>query len=215
MTAGLTQKQLARMAELSQPAVSQAERGHVDISLEARCRLVAACGHELGWRLYPVASVSMRDSGQLGIANALASKAHRRWSIESERPIRAGDLRAADLLLSIPEEVLHVEVERALVDVQAQLRAAQIKRQIIGLRAARPTRLVIAVPDTRAARRRLASIAPLIEKAFPISSREIWRAVRLGQPVGGDGIVFVRPAAGTQVRPTSRPKPLSAAGRRP
>src|SRR5688572_27213271 len=105
MVAGLTQAQVAALADVSQPVVSNAERGHTDISLEVRCRLTAACGYELGLKLYPVATVSLRDSGQLAIAQAIAGAAHPRWTAALEHPVAPGDLRAADLLLGTPEEI--------------------------------------------------------------------------------------------------------------
>jgi transcriptional regulator with XRE-family HTH domain len=191
VAAGLTQAQLAQLAHVSQPEASGAERGAVGISLSARCRLAAACGHELGWRLYPTSTVRLRDSGQLGIAQAIATAADSSWAIRLEAPIGPGDLRAADMLLSGSGEILHVEIERAIVDLQAQLRSAQLKRQELARTDDRPVRLVIAVPDTRASRRRLAPFHELIERTLPIPSRLIWRAIQQGDAVGGDGILFV------------------------
>lgn len=192
MTAGLTHSKMARLAGMSQQQASQAELGAGDISLGARCRLAAACGHELGWRLYPVATVRLRDSGQLSLAQAITGAAHPDWRPRLEVPVAPGDRRAADLLLSGPDEVLHIEIERALVDFQAQLRAAQLKRQALGEHEDRPIRLILAVPDTRTARARLAPFVELIARALPASSASAWRAIRSGEPLGRDGILFVR-----------------------
>lgn len=192
MTAGLTEARLAQLAGLSQSEVSRAERGAGDHSLEARCRLAAACGHELGWRLYPVATVRLRDSGQLTIAQAIVSAASAQWTPHLEAPVAPGDRRAADLLLTSAAEIVHVEVERALVDLQAQLRSAQLKREAFVARADRPVRLVLALPDTRAIRARLDPFGELISRGLPLSSRSIWAALRSGEPLGGDGILFVR-----------------------
>jgi len=192
MTAGLSQSQMARLAGLSQQQASQAELGAGDVSLDARCRLAAACGHELGWRLYPVATVRLRDSGQLAIAQAIVEAAHPAWMPRLEVPVSPGDRRAADLVLTSATEILHIEIERALVDVQAQLRSAQLKRETLAERGERPVRLVLAVPDTRTARARLAPFGELIARGLPASSALVWRALRSGEPVGGDGILFVR-----------------------
>lgn len=193
MTAGLTQGRLAELATMSQSEVSKAERGRGDVSLDARCRLAAACGHELGWRLYPVATVRLRDSGQLTLAQAIVAAAHPSWKPQLEAPVAPGDPRAADLLLASASEILHVEIERALVDFQAQLRSAQLKRQALGDHHERPIRLVIAVPDTRTTRARIAPHAELIARALPASSESTWRSIRSGGPLGTDGILFVRP----------------------
>ena len=192
MTAGLTQRALAGLASLSQQEASKAEKGATDLSLDARCRLASACGHEIGWRLYPVATVRMRDSGQLGIAQAIVSAAHPKWRPQLEVPVAQGDLRAADLLLLGIDVIVHIEIERALVDFQAQLRSAQLKREAIAAAEERPIRLVLAVPDTRTSRARLAPFAELVARTLPVRSARAWRAIRDGEPLAGDGILFVR-----------------------
>jgi transcriptional regulator with XRE-family HTH domain len=192
MTAGLSQARTALLAGVSQTEVSRAERGVGEIRLDARCRLAAACGHELGWRLYPVATVRLRDSGQLAIAQVIVEAAHPKWEPRFEVPVAHGDRRAADLLLTGPAEILHIEIERALVDIQAQLRSAQLKREALAERGERPVRLVLAVPDTRTARARLSPFAELIARALPASSASAWRAIRSGESLGADGILFVR-----------------------
>jgi transcriptional regulator with XRE-family HTH domain len=184
--------QLARLARVSQPEVSKAERGSRDVSLDARCRLAAAAGHELGWRLYPTRSVSLRDSGQLQIAQAIVRAAHRGWRAQLEVPVSADDLRAADLVLSSDAGSVHIEIERALIDFQAQLRSAQLKRQALAQGDDRTFKLVIAVPETATARRRLATVADLVDRALPIPSRQLWRHLRAGTLPAGDGILFVR-----------------------
>ena len=190
--AGLSQAQLAALAGVSQRAVSSAEQADGDVSLDARCRLAAACGHELGWHLYPVATVRLRDSGQMELAQVIVSAAHPDWRPRLEVPIAPGDARAADLLLVGPTGTVHIEIERALVDFQAQLRSAQVKREALAAREEKPIRLVIAVPDTKATRARLAPFAALIGQVMPATSREIWRAVKMAEPLDADGILFVR-----------------------
>jgi transcriptional regulator with XRE-family HTH domain len=193
MNTGLSQVRLAGLAGVSQTEVSKAERGALDISLEARCRLAAACGHQLGWRLYPVATVRLRDSGQMSLAQAIVAAANPSWAARLEVPIGPGDLRAAaDLLLIGPTEIVHVEIERALVDFQAQLRSAQLKRETLAAREQKPIRLVIAVPDSRTSRSRLEPFAQLIKHSMPAESREVWSAIRSAEPLTGDGILFLR-----------------------
>jgi transcriptional regulator with XRE-family HTH domain len=196
MNAGLSQVRLAALAGVSQTEVSKAERGRNDVSLEARCRLAAACGHELGWRLYPVATVRLRDSGQMTLAQAIVAAAHPSWKARLEVPIGRGDLRAADLLLIGPTEIIHIEIERALVDFQAQLRSAQLKRELLAARDRRPMRLVIAAPDSATSRARIARFEQLVTQTMPASSRGIWRGIRRGEPLNADGILFVRAPRG-------------------
>lgn len=205
ISAGLTQRRLAQRAGVSQQEVSRAERGSLRTTLETRCRLAAACGTELGWRLYPVATVGLRDSGQLDVAQAIVRVAHPRWAAGLEVPVNEGDLRAADLVLESDDEVVLIEVERTLVDFQAQLRAAQLKRDSLALRMGRPVRLVLAVPDTASVRARLAPYVDLIARSLPISSRTIWAALRGKSEVGGDGILFVRQRKATHALSTTAP----------
>jgi len=192
MNAGWTQAELARLAGVSQQEASKAEGGATDVSLPARCRLAAGCGHELGWRLCPVATVRLRDSGQLAMAQAIVSGAHPSWRSRLEVPVAASDPRAADLVLTGPTEIIHIEIERALVDFQAQLRSAQVKREVMASQDQRPMRLVIAIPDTKATRGRLAPFTQLVGQTMPATSRTIWRAIRTGEGIGADGILFVR-----------------------
>jgi transcriptional regulator with XRE-family HTH domain len=206
MAAGLTQRQVARLAGVSQQEVSRAEQGYQRTTLETRCRLAAACGHELGWRLYPAASVSLRDSGQMGLAQAIASVIDERWKVSLEVPVSESDLRAADMVLVSDQSVVQVEIERSLVDFQAQLRAAQVKRESLAARMQREVRLVIAVPDTRTARARLKPYDELLLRSLPVSSRQVWASIRGGKPLSGDGIVYVRPRDLTRRRSTSAPK---------
>jgi len=196
VAAGLTQGQLARLAAVSQQVVSRTERGDVGVSLDVRCRLAAACGHELWWRLDPVGTVSLRDSGQMRIAGQLARVLHPSWAVRFEVPIPGGSPRAADMVFSHADEVAEIEVERSLVDFQAQLRAGQLKRQSLAEREEpRPVRLIIAVSDTVATRTRLRPHLDVVSRALPASSRRIWAALRSGEPIGADGLLFVRPTS--------------------
>lgn len=202
MAAGLTQRRVADLAGLSQQYVSAVERGEVAPSIGRASRIAAACGHELGIRLFPAAGVSLRDSGQLELLEVIVANAAPTWHARLEVPVSPGDPRAADLLLEGSEEVLHIEAERALVDIQAQLRRAQAKREVLSSRYDRPVRLVIAVSATRRARRILRDHAPLLDRTFRISTRRVWAAIRSGTAIGADGFLFV---------PTPRLRPKDAA----
>jgi transcriptional regulator with XRE-family HTH domain len=192
LSAGLTQATVARLARTSQTHVSRAERGQGDLSLRQRCRLAAAVGHELGWSLFPVATVRLRDSGQLAIAQAISTAASPRWTVRLEEPVSDRGARAADMLLVGTDELIHIEIERSLVDLQAQLRAGQLKRQSIADRSDRPVRFVLAVPDTARNRRHLAEVDELVRRSLPLRSKALWAGIRQGRPVGDDGVLVLR-----------------------
>lgn len=192
-TSGLSQRALGAMAGVSQSFVSRVEGGSRRADWPTACALCEATGHDLSVRLFPTRSVSVRDSGQLAVCQTIAQASAPSRRPRLEHPVGPGDLRAADLLLIGAEDVLHIEVERRLVDLQAQLRSAQIKRSILAEQMKVPVRLVLAVPATARNRAVLASLAPILGVALPRTSAEVWHAIRTGQPLGADGHLVVRP----------------------
>jgi transcriptional regulator with XRE-family HTH domain len=197
---GLSQRQLALKAGVSQQAVSLAERGSVGIALDVRCRLVRGVGHELGWKLYPTGGVGLRDSGQLGVAKAIIVELHHALTARLEVPVAPGDLRAADLVIYGAAETIHIEIERGLFDLQAQVRAAQLKRDLLAQSSQVAVRLVLAVPDSPRARRTVDALPSVLAAAFPLPSPSVWRALRRGTPLGADGLLFVRSWRRSQTR---------------
>jgi transcriptional regulator with XRE-family HTH domain len=193
LAAGLTQRQLGELARIRQEYVSAIERAVRSPSLDVASRLAAAIGHELGLRLYPADGVPLRDTGQLRLIEAVVKASDAAtWHARTEVPVSATDRRAADLVLSSAVEVVHVEAERLITDLQAQVRSASLKRDALATRHDRPVRLILAVPDTRPMRQLLREHAAFMGRTFPISSRAIWRALRTGRPIRGDGLLFVR-----------------------
>jgi len=193
IVAGLTQASVAARAGVSQSFASSVERGR-GVSLEVACRLVAAVGCELGLRLHPSDGIPLRDSGQLAMAKTVVGAANARWHARLEVPVSAGDRRAADIILEGADEVLHVEIERSLTDLQAQVRSATLKRELLAARYDRPVRLIIAVPDRATTRQVVRQLEPVLAGTFTIGSGRIASAITGGGLVGGDGILFVAPS---------------------
>lgn len=105
--------------------------------------------------------------------------------------------RAADLVLFGPDEILHFEIERAIADWQAQYRAARVKQAALAEQHQRPVRLVIAVEDTYRNRRMLAPHLPLIRRELSGGTRDVWKAISTGNPLGQDALLWIRrPPAG-------------------
>lgn len=161
--------------------------------LELMVRLSAAVGHRFTFRLYPDDGVGLRDSGQLALANIVSHAVHTSWRIALEVPVAAPpDRRAADMVLEHRLETIALEIERGLYDFQAQLRAAQLKRTALSERMGRSVTLVVGVPDTDTARRKLLPYAAAIRTTLPISSRRAWASLRSGEPIGGDALIWIR-----------------------
>jgi transcriptional regulator with XRE-family HTH domain len=194
VTAGLSQAQLAGLVGVDQSFVSRVEHGLRTPTWTVACALAAAVGHDVSVRLFPTATIGLQDSGQLAIAREIIDQAHASLHPTIEAPISASghDRRAADVVLVGRREALHIEIERRLVDLQAQLRAAQLKRAALAERLTLPVRLVIAVPDTRRVREVVASQTVVLRAALPASSSAAWKAIRNGTVLGSDGLIFVR-----------------------
>jgi transcriptional regulator with XRE-family HTH domain len=199
---GLSQEQVARRCGMSQVSESRIERGALIPDLVTAKRLAAALGYRLVLRLVPGPGLRLRDTGQMEIAQKIRGEAHPNWRIQLEVPVGAPpDRRAADVVLDLGSEVAIIEIERWLVDFQAQLRAAQLKRQSLVERRSQQVRLILAVPDLPHARRTIAPHAGLVAQVLPVSSRSAWAALRAGMPIRGDALLWVR----------TRPRPRAAA----
>jgi transcriptional regulator with XRE-family HTH domain len=188
--AGLTQDQLARRSGTSQPMISRVESGS-PINLRTMARIARGLGQNLSVRLFPADGIRLRDSGQLSVAELIRSAAHPSWQVSLEVPVAsAPDRRAADMVLEGSGMAIQVEIERSLRDVQAQLRAAQLKRVALSERRGRQVRLVLAVPDTAATRAAIAPHAAIIHSGLPLTSRAAWAAIRSGEPLAGDALLW-------------------------
>jgi transcriptional regulator with XRE-family HTH domain len=191
--AGLSQRELAKRSGLSQAAISRFESALASPDLRSIARLAGGVGHRLSVRLFPADGIRLRDSGQLAVAEQIRAAAHPSWQVRLEVPVGLPpDRRAADMVLGGPDEAILVEIERGLRDFQAQLRAAQLKRVALTERLGRSVRLVIAVPDTVAARRAIVPHAQIVRSALPVSSRAAWASVRSGAALAGDALLWVR-----------------------
>jgi transcriptional regulator with XRE-family HTH domain len=190
---GMNQREIARRSGTSQSAVSRIFSGRVCPTFAVLLRLTDALGHRLSIKLYPDEGVGLRDSGQLELADVIRASCHPHWRLGLEVPVgRAPDRRAADILLLSTQEANMIEIERGLFDFQAQYRAAVLKRESMVERLGRPVNLLIGVPDTPVARRRLAPHATLVSASLHIPSARAWAAIRSGTSVGGDALLWIR-----------------------
>ena len=193
-TAGVTQRQLAKRLSTSQASVCRVLTGASSLRIDVADAIAEACGYRLAVNVVPGHGIRLRDSGQLDVARTIQRNAAHPWQSRLEVPVGSGtDRRAVDMLLLHPDEVIALEIERWLRDLQAQVRAGQLKRAALSERMGTTVRFILAVPDTITMRRRLEPYAALIATTFPIPSRTAWARLRSGEPVGGDALLWVRP----------------------
>jgi transcriptional regulator with XRE-family HTH domain len=215
VASGLSQRELARRAGISQGLLSRIERGLSIPSLDVAARLAAAMGGRLGFALYPGDGIGLRDSGQLQIAELIRAAVNPRSRVRLETPINpTRDRRAADMTVDLNAEVAMFEIERGLFDFQAQLRSGQLKRDALAARLGRPVRLVLVIADTHRNRRIVAQHAEIVRTALPLSSRQVWAALRAGAALGDDGLLWVRERDARRLRAdvTERARVGSCAG---
>jgi len=84
LAVGLTQRAVGKRAGLSQSAISQIERATRGFAIGAYSRAVAAVGHELSVRVFPKSSVSLRDRGQLELAQRIVAAVSPSWECRLE-----------------------------------------------------------------------------------------------------------------------------------
>jgi len=172
----------------SKSKVSRIERGlSRRVALEDLVLASAVVGLRPSVRFYPIGR-PVRDAGQVELLAALTRRMHASWRHRHEVPMpRAGDLRAADQVSTIPGCRLMVEAYRRFSDYQAQVRSAREKQRDLGA-----DRLLILVEATHANQRAVAAIRDELRRSFPVPPRQMLAALAAGVDPGGDGVVLLR-----------------------
>jgi len=184
--AGLSQRDVAGALGCSAATISRVERGLVPaITIRHLMRHAAVIGLILRADVLP-AGAPIRDAGQLRVINRLEAHvgAPFRWMLEM--PVGSRDLRAFDAGALQPGCRLGFDVWSRVRDVQAQARASQ-RKQVD----ARVDRLILVFGDTWANRTAVREAGEALRRAFPLSSRQVLGALRVGRDPGANGIVFI------------------------
>lgn len=167
------------------------ERGSPAASLTTLCTVTDAIGLDLVVHAYPGRGTSLRDRGQLTIAQYLAESAHPAWTMSLE--VTAGDHgQAIDQVFWGSHEILAVEIIRHLGDYQGQYRSVSLKRDWLASQHGRPVRLVLAIEDLRLNRAAIAPHLGVVRSVLPAGSHQVTQALRTGRPLGSDGLMWVR-----------------------
>lgn len=203
----MTRAQVGRRARVSPDTVRRVEEGDPGVQIDTLCAVAEAVGLDVVIRIYRGRSPTLRDSGQMRVAEQLIALANPSW--EPRLEVTAGDRgEAADVGLFGASEIIDFEIDRLLHDFQDRYRRNVQKREWIAAHHERPVRLVMAVEDSARNRKAVGPHAAFIRSVLPAQSREILRALRHGRPLGRDGLLWVRrrqpPAAGRRYIGASR-----------
>ena len=184
---GITQTQLGAAIRASPSEISRRELGRSPrLTGQNLAVHAAAVGLKLSVKLFPLGG-GIRDSAQARYVAAFVARVGRPWKVTLEAPIPiAGDLRAVDVLLTSQHARIGVKVMTRLADLQAQVRAAQLKARDIGA-----TRLILVIAGTHANRNALASVRPSLFGSFDLDSRRLLADLAAGRDPGRDGILML------------------------
>ncbi len=197
---GLTQRAVATSVHASTSEISRRELGKSKrLTGERLAAHAAAVGLRLSLRLYPVGG-GIRDAAQARYVAAFVGRVARSWKVALEAPVPVvGDLRAVDVLLTSTIATVAVEVITRLTDLQAQLRAAELKRRDL-----RATRLIIVVAATHANRNALLGARGALVQSYDLDSRRVLADLAAGRDPGRDAIVLLE-ATGSPREPVKQP----------
>lgn len=188
--AGLSRRAAARLAGLSPATLRSVELGKASVRIGTACRVSAAVGLKVWAKAFPVGGPSLRDTGQLRLAERLKSLSHAALRVVFEVPL--GGRRSVDVVVFGPTEIVAIEIYRLIADLQAQYRSAAGKRDELAASHHRPVRLVLALEDTQHNRTLMREHASAVVTMLPAGSREILRSLRSGEPLGRDGLLWLR-----------------------
>ena len=187
IVAGMRQADVAAIIGTSVAHVSRVEHSLIKgIGIPALTRHAAAVGLKPYVKLYPAVSRPL-DRAQLELFARFRTRISDAWHVVVEAPMPiAGDLRAADALISIRGLRCMVEIITRLADFQAQLRAARIKQRDLGA-----DRLIFVVGGTTTNRHAIRDIGPAVTEAFPLQTRTALLRLLAGEDPGADAMIVL------------------------
>ncbi|MGZ9231215.1 MAG: helix-turn-helix domain-containing protein [Candidatus Limnocylindrales bacterium] len=185
--AGVSIRAAAASVGMSETMFGRIERGRLpQVTVTQLAVASAAVGLRFAGRAYPDGD-PVRDEAHTRLLQRFRDElpVGTPWRLEVPLPI-PGDRRAWDAQCVLDPSTVAVEAEMRLSDLQALDRRIALKRRdgSVGL-------VVLLIADTHANRRHLAENRELLRPSFPLDSRAILAAVRLGQPPSAPGIVVL------------------------
>lgn len=184
---GLTLREVAVAIGSSSSEISRRELGRSRrLTGEKLAVHAAAVGLKLSVSLWPVGG-GVRDAAQARYIAAFVARVGRAWRVVFEAPIPvAADLRAVDILLIRRGIRVALEVISRLADLQAQVRAAQLKARDLAA-----TRLILVVAGTHANRQALEAVRASLVEAFDLDTRRVMADLARGVDPARDAIVVL------------------------
>jgi len=187
LSAGVGQETAGRAVDMSHSEFGRIERAALpNVTVDQLSRACAAVGLKLVVSAYPDGD-PVRDRAQLALIGRLEPRVAAPLEIHTEvvLPI-AGDRRAWDAVIAGPDGSIAVEAETRLRDVQALERRIGLKLRDSGLE-----RVILLVNATAANRRVLALHGDDLRRSFPLSGREIIKALAAGVIPPASGLLML------------------------
>lgn len=183
----MSQTEAGARVGISHAHFSRLERGRLRrVSVLQLSRACEAVGLRLYMRAVPGDDPAL-DSGQLALLNRLRAQLPPHVRVRTEVPLPIpGDRRAWDAVLGLDPVEMPVEAEARLHDLQALDRRCALKR-----RDGSATRMVLLVADTSHNRSILVQHREDLRVSFPLDTRQVLRALRLGRTPEASGIAIL------------------------
>jgi transcriptional regulator with XRE-family HTH domain len=180
LTAGTSQREVARAAHLARSPYQRVEHG-IDPNLTVidACRLAAVLGLDIYMRVYS-AGQPVRDAGQARLLKALLANVMPPLRYRIEVPLPRNDerpeYRAWDAVVWGRDQRTAIELETRLYDIQAQVRAFRLK-----LRDDPPEHFLLVVAHTRTNRRVIADFPELLADCPRQRTASVLATLRRGE----------------------------------
>ena len=186
LAGGLSQAAVGHAVNLSKATISRMERGLPPLpDFIVAARVARVLGLELSVRCFPAAG-QLRDAAHVGLIMRFLKRVPASIGRQLEAPIRAGDLRAWDLLLRIGPTSIGLAAETRIRDLQALLRREHLK-QADG----KVDHLLLLVADTRHNRLVLEEARAVLAQEFLLGTRQVMSRLALGRRIEADGLVVL------------------------
>jgi transcriptional regulator with XRE-family HTH domain len=186
LAAGLSQAAVAAAAGLSQPTISRIERAtrpHPDLVVAATIARIV--GLDFRIHCYP-AGGQLRDAPHAALLARFLARLPAKVPRQLEAPIRVGDQRAWDVLLTIGRVRIGAIAETRIRDLQALTRREHLKQVDGGV-----DTLLLVVARTRNNVRALSEASELVAAAFPLGTRAVLSALSRGTAPRHNGVVLI------------------------